>query len=109
MQERTSEPRAVALNNTGSARMADEASPATLDPVDYAVISHALIAIAREMGTKLIRSSYSNIVREAQDASAALLDAQGNVVAQAELIPMHLGSMSEIFLACVAQCPISTL
>ena len=61
------------------------------------------------MGTKLIRSSYSNIVREAQDASAALFDAQGNVVAQAELIPMHLGSMSEIFLACVAQCPIDRL
>jgi len=38
----------------------------TLDPVDYAVISQALIAIAREMGTKLIRSSYSNIVREAR-------------------------------------------
>ena len=36
----------------------------------------ALIAIAREMGTKLIRSSYSNIVREAQDASAALFDAR---------------------------------
>ncbi len=81
----------------------------TLDPVDYAVISQALIAIAREMGTKLIRSSYSNIVREAQDASAALFDALGNVVAQAELIPMHLGSMSEIFRACVHQCSTSEL
>ncbi|HZT49371.1 MAG TPA: hydantoinase B/oxoprolinase family protein [Hyphomicrobiaceae bacterium] len=80
-----------------------------LDPVDYAVISQALIAIAREMGTKLIRSSYSNIVREAQDASAALFDAAGNVVAQAELIPMHLGSMSEIFRACVDQCPMDRL
>jgi N-methylhydantoinase B len=80
-----------------------------LDPVDYAVISQALIAIAREMGTKLIRSSYSNIVREAQDASAALFDPAGNVVAQAELIPMHLGSMSEIFRACVEQTPISAL
>ena len=84
---------------------ADDGKPITLDPVDYAVISQALIAIAREMGTKLIRSSYSNIVREAQDASAALFDAAGNVVAQAELIPMHLGSMSEIFLACVAAVP----
>ena len=83
--------------------------PARLDPVDYAVISQALIAIAREMGTKLVRSSYSNIVREAQDASAALFDAQGNVVAQAELIPMHLGSMSEIFRACVEQVPMAKL
>lgn len=82
---------------------------AAMDPVDYAVISQALIAIAREMGTKLIRSSYSNIVREAQDASAALFDAEGNVVAQAELIPMHLGSMSEIFRACVERCPIDQL
>jgi N-methylhydantoinase B len=88
---------------------AGEAIAAALDPVDYAVISQALIAIAREMGTKLIRSSYSNIVREAQDASAALFDAHGSVVAQAELIPMHLGSMSEIFRACVEQCPIDAL
>ena len=77
----------------------------SLDPVDYAVISQALIAIAREMGTKLVRSSYSNIVREAQDASAALFDAEGNVIAQAELIPMQLGPMSEIFRACAAKFP----
>jgi N-methylhydantoinase B len=101
MQRRADEPDA-----TGAV---GENQQATLDPVDYAVISQALIAIAREMGTKLIRSSYSNIVREAQDASAALFDAQGNVVAQAELIPMHLGSMSEIFRACVEQCPIANI
>ena len=68
-----------------------------LDPVDYAVISQGFIAAAREMGTKLVRSSYSTIVREAQDASAALFDRDGNVIAQAELIPMQLGPMSEIF------------
>ena len=80
-----------------------------LDPVSYAVISQALLAIAREMGTKLIRSSYSNIVREAQDASAALFDRDGNVIAQAELIPMQLGSMSDIFRACADLFPIDTL
>jgi len=103
MQERSGEARDAGTD------AAITAETAALDPVDYAVISQALIAIAREMGTKLIRSSYSNIVREAQDASAALFDAQGNVVAQAELIPMHLGSMSEIFRACVAQCPMAGL
>jgi N-methylhydantoinase B len=92
-----------------------ERTPATageadaLDPVDYAIISQALIAAAREMGTKMIRSSYSNIVREAQDASAALFDRDGNVVAQAELIPMQLGPMSEIFRACAAVHPVHTL
>ena len=102
MQERTTEPRTAPATE-------DSRQAFVLDPVDYAVISQALIAIAREMGTKLIRSSYSNIVREAQDASAALFDAEGNVVAQAELIPMHLGSMSEIFRACVDQCPMDRL
>ena len=66
----------------------------TLDPVDYAVISQALLAAAREMGTKLVRSAYSNIVREARDASAAILDREGNVIAQAEMVPMQLGSMN---------------
>src|SRR5262245_20689239 len=97
------------MQERATERPGESTQPASLDPVDYAVISQAVIAIAREMGTKLIRSSYSNIVREAQDASAAVFDAQGNVVAQAELIPMHLGSMSEIFRACVEQCPIEQL
>jgi N-methylhydantoinase B len=109
MQERSTEARQRAQTDAGATIGGDAGNATALDAVDYAVISHALIAIAREMGTKLIRSSYSNIVREAQDASAALFDAHGNVVAQAELIPMHLGSMSEIFRACVEQCPIDAL
>jgi len=80
-----------------------------LNPVDYAVISQGLIAGAREMGVKLIRSAYSTIIREAADASAALFDRDGNVVAQAELIPMQLGPMSEIFRACAAADPVESL
>jgi N-methylhydantoinase B len=80
-----------------------------LDPVDYAIISQGLIATAREMGAKLIRSAYSTIVREASDASAALLDRDGNVVAQAELIPMQLGPMRGTFQACADRVPVSEL
>ncbi|MFM9939799.1 MAG: hydantoinase B/oxoprolinase family protein [Hyphomicrobiaceae bacterium] len=110
MQKRHRPKKVATGRKTASARKPTSPTRmAVLDPVDYAVISQALIAIAREMGTKLIRSSYSNIVREAQDASAALFDHEGNVVAQAELIPMHLGSMSEIFRACVERTPISDL
>ena len=105
MQERVARPKAGAKRNGTAAK-----PPRTkLDPVDYAVISQALTAAAREMGTKLVRSSYSNVVREAQDASAALFDAEGNVIAQAELIPMQLGPMSEIFRACAAVHPVATL
>lgn len=81
----------------------------SLDPVDYAVVSQGLIAAAREMGAKLIRSAYSTIVREASDASAALLDRHGNVIAQAELIPMQLGPMADTFRACAELFPVDTL
>ena len=80
-----------------------------LDPVEHAVISQALMAAGKEMGVKLIRSSYSNIVREAQDASAALFDRDGRVIAQAELIPMQLGPMSDIFRACADVVPPNAL
>ncbi|MBS0561234.1 MAG: hydantoinase B/oxoprolinase family protein [Proteobacteria bacterium] len=81
----------------------------TLDPVDYAIISQALIAAAREMGAKLVRSAYSTVLREARDGSAALLDAKGNTVAQAELIPMQLGTIGHIFQHCAALYPPETL
>ena len=65
----------------------------TLDPIDYAILSQAILAAAREMGAKLVRSAYSTIVREARDASTAILDREGNIIAQAEMIPIQLGSM----------------
>jgi N-methylhydantoinase B len=81
----------------------------SLDPVDYAIISQALIAAAREMGAKLVRSAYSTVLREARDGSAALLDADGNTVAQAELIPMQLGTIGHVFKPCAALYPRETL
>src|SRR5690242_21866802 len=80
----------------------------TLSPIDYAVISQALIAGAREMGVKLIRSAYSTILREARDGSAGLMDPPGNTVAQAELIPMQLGPIGETRRACVQRHPVET-
>ncbi|MBV8472446.1 MAG: hydantoinase B/oxoprolinase family protein, partial [Hyphomicrobiales bacterium] len=81
----------------------------TLDPVDYAIISQALIAAAREMGVKLVRSAYSTVLREARDGSAALLDAAGATIAQAELIPMQLGTIGRVFQPCAALYPNETL
>ena len=78
-------------------------------PVDQAVITRALIAAADEMGVKLIRSAHSPVVREAQDCSAAILDKLGRVVAQAELIPIQLGSITHTFKACLEHHPLDTL
>ncbi|TDR89707.1 hydantoinase B/oxoprolinase family protein [Enterovirga rhinocerotis] len=83
--------------------------PKSLDPVDYAIISQSLIAAAREMGAKLIRSAYSTVLREARDGSAALLDAKGNTIAQAELIPMQLGTIGHVFQPCTKLYPNETL
>lgn len=80
-----------------------------VSPVDQAVITRALVAAAHEMGAKLIRSAHSPIVREAQDCSAALMDSRGNVVAQAELTPIQLGSISHTFRPCIDRHPPETL
>jgi N-methylhydantoinase B len=80
-----------------------------LDPIDYAVISQSLQAAAREMGVKLIKSAYSTILREARDGSAALLDRDGNVIAQAELIPMQLGPIGATIKPCLELYPAATL
>ncbi len=76
-----------------------------VNPIDRAVIGQGLVASAREMGVKLIRSAYSTILREASDGSAALLDRRGNVVAQAELIPMQLGPLGATFRPCADAVP----
>ncbi len=80
-----------------------------LDPVEQAIVAQSLIAAAQEMGVKLIRSAHSPIVREAEDCSAALLTADGAVVAQAELIPMQLGSITHTFRHCAKLNPPDTL
>ena len=80
-----------------------------LDPVDFSVISQALVAIAAEMDAKMVRAAYSSIVREGRDASAAVLDRDGNTVAQAESHPMHLATLSLTLGACIARCPIADL
>lgn len=80
-----------------------------LQTVESAVIAQAILAAAKEMGVKLVRSAYSTIIREAQDCSAALMDRHGNVVAQAELIPIQMGGMSAAFRACADRFPVESL
>ncbi len=63
------------------------------DPVQMEVFSNRLLAIAEDMGSILIRSSFSTNIKERRDCSTALFDARGRLVAQAEHIPIHLGAM----------------
>ena len=54
-----------------------------------------LRAACDEMGAILIRSAYSANIKERHDCSTALFDAAGELVMQAEHIPVHLGSMPD--------------
>lgn len=63
------------------------------DPVEMEVLSNQLLAIAEDMGSILIRSSFSSNIKERRDCSTALFDARGRLIAQADHIPIHLGAM----------------
>jgi N-methylhydantoinase B len=66
-----------------------------LDPVTLEILRNRLEGIAEEMGQVLIRGAYSPNIKERQDCSTALFDADGRMIAQAEHIPVHLGAMPE--------------
>ncbi|QIN81964.1 hydantoinase B/oxoprolinase family protein [Rubrobacter tropicus] len=76
-----------------------------LDPVTLSVLASALSGVAEEMGAVLIRGAYSSNIKERRDCSTALFDAHGNMVAQAEHIPVHLGAMPEAVRAVMARDP----
>ena len=64
-----------------------------IDPVELQILTGALRAICEEMGAVLIRSAHSANIKERRDASTALFDPRGEMVMQAEHIPVHLGAM----------------
>src|SRR6516165_8880727 len=64
-----------------------------LDPIELQVVTGALRAACEEMGAVLVRSAHSSNIKERRDASTALFDPDGEMVMQAEHIPVHLGAM----------------
>ena len=64
-----------------------------IDPVDLQVLVGATRAVCEEMGAVLIHSAQSANIKERRDASTALFDPAGEMVMQAEHIPVHLGAM----------------
>ena len=66
----------------------------SLSPVELEIIRNALVAAAEEMSITVWRTSRSSVVREILDYSTAVFDADGNSVAQAARMPVHLNSMA---------------
>src|SRR5258707_433567 len=63
------------------------------DPILMEVFSNRLLSITEEMGSNLIRASFSTNIKERRDCSVGLFDADGRLIAQAAHIPLHLGSL----------------
>ncbi len=69
-------------------------SPAVVrDPLRLEVFQHLFAAAAEEMGVALMRSAFSPNIKERRDFSCAIFDPQGQMVAQAAHVPVHLGAM----------------
>lgn len=64
-----------------------------VDAVTVEIVGNLLLSVAEEMGVALIRSAYSTNIKERRDISTAVFDPEGNMVAQAEHVAMHLGSL----------------
>ena len=65
------------------------------DPVMLEVFNNLFMNIAEQMGLRLQNTAHSVNIKERLDFSCALFDAEGNLIANAPHMPVHLGSMSE--------------
>lgn len=65
------------------------------DPILLELIKNALDTIVDEMAIALVRTAYSNNLKNAMDMSCALCDAQGRLIAQGLTLPLHLGSIPD--------------
>jgi 5-oxoprolinase (ATP-hydrolysing) len=67
----------------------------TVDPVMLEIFNNLFMSIAEQMGLRLQNTAYSVNIKERLDFSCALFDAEGNLIANAPHMPVHLGSMGE--------------
>jgi N-methylhydantoinase B len=81
----------------------------TLDPVTVEVVRNKLDGIANEMELTLLKSSFSPIVKEGLDASASLFTLQGETLAQAIAIPIHLATLIPCIARIMTEFPLESM
>ena len=64
-----------------------------IGPIKLEIMRNAYMSVPDEMGAALRRTAFSPNIKERMDASCAIFDTEGRMIAQAEHIPVHLGSM----------------
>ncbi len=80
-----------------------------LDPITLEVMRNAFQSVAEEMGVALIRTALSTNIKDRRDCSTAIYTASGDLVAQAEHIPLHLGLMVSVVKMTLERFPIEKL
>ena len=88
-------PRDHIVLERSEAAQREHAIGTTADPVLLEVFNNLFMAIAEQMGVTLANTAYSVNIKERLDFSCALFDADGNLIANAPHMPVHLGSMGE--------------
>jgi len=79
------------------------AAGTSVDPILLEVFNNLFMNIAEQMGLQLQNTAYSVNIKERLDFSCALFDADGNLIANAPHMPVHLGSMSESIKTVIAR------
>jgi N-methylhydantoinase B len=74
-----------------------------VDPITFAVIKSGLDSVVDDMAYTVVRIARSEIVKDVMDFSAALCDADGQMVAQAKTIALHLGAVPEAIAAVLSK------
>lgn len=75
-----------------------------VDPATLEVMRNTLFSIAEEMGAVLVRAAYSTNIKDRRDCSCAIYTGLGQLAAQAEHIPLHLGIMPSAVKALLRYC-----
>ena len=74
----------------------DGPRPGSVDSDPHARDRRCVPSIAKEMAGVLFRMAYSSIIRESEDLGAGIFDRDGNVLAESDSTPMHMGAMPNI-------------
>ena len=80
-----------------------------MDPITLEVMRNAFQSAAEEMGAALIRTALSPNIKDRRDCSTGVYSADGELVAQAEHIPLHLGLMPSVVKSTLNFFPIESL
>nr|WP_263326383.1 hydantoinase B/oxoprolinase family protein [Neobacillus sp. Marseille-Q6967] len=80
-----------------------------VDAITLEIVGNVLLSIAEEMGVTLVKTAYSTNIKERKDCSTAVFDAKGNMISQAEYVPMHLGSMLDVVNQILKRYPLESI